>query len=742
MLLSTLGLLAALQTADTTRPIPADAYANPATADLVGRARAARERNERLVTSYTATVKQRIGVGIRALQRDRMLYRQELVARIEWKRDAPSRVELVGAREGIPIALKGDQVPEELQGQATSLVLNPAEDYLRLIGDDDDEGLVYPLRPNSEADYRFEAGDTTRITLANGQQIRLLALKVIPRRADWQLMSGTLWFDAATYGLVQAVFRPARPFEFQRDVDPDDREDVPGFVNPKAEVKYITLEYGLYEGRWWMPRYMALDASGTMGSWLGVPVRLERIYEDYEVEGGTPPDPNSTFRPAGTIRRPERDSLPPEVRDRIRDSVRTAVRECYEDEMERQEQAGVTGRAARRQARQCWHRSRGDTNVVVVIPPDSLALVTSPELGEPILQMGDLINEAELKSVAGAIGNLPETPWEPRLSMPSGVAAVLQHARYNRVEALSLGLSGTLDLGPASLRGIARLGVADLVPNAELSLLRTTTTGRWGLTGYRRLTAANPETRPFGPVNSIMGLLAQRDDGEYYRILGVEATAQNTNSGWISARVYFQQERFAETETDASLPHLFDNENVFRPNFVADSATQFGGSLTFRGTRALTRAVSLGGETTIEGSTGDFDFGRGSATLRFFVTPTGPVAGGLTLSAGTSTGTVSRQSNYFLGGTNSLRGYSGGTLVGPAFWSARAEIGNSFPAARVVLFSDVGWAGDRSQFSTGKPLVGAGVGASFLDGLIRMDLARGLVDPKGWRFEIYVDGIL
>ena len=228
MLASAFALFLALQTKDTTKAVvPPDSYADAATADLVTRARAARERNERLVTSYTATAKQRIGVGIRALSRDRMLYRNETVARIKWRRDSASTVEVVGAREGIPVVNRGDQLPEDLDFGVRDLVINPAEDVLRFIGGDDDEGFVYPLRQGGEIDYKFALGDTTTITLQNGKRIQLLALRIIPRRADWRLMSGTLWYDAETLGLVQAVFKPARPFELQRDLSPEDKEDVP-----------------------------------------------------------------------------------------------------------------------------------------------------------------------------------------------------------------------------------------------------------------------------------------------------------------------------------------------------------------------------------------------------------------------------------------------------------------------------------------------------------------------------------
>ncbi|MDP9144691.1 MAG: hypothetical protein M3N43_08335, partial [Actinomycetota bacterium] len=377
--------------------IPADSYSDSATAAIVRQARAARDRNERLVTSYTATVSQRLGAGIRALSRDRMLYRQELSARITWHRDAKSTIEVTGFREGIPIAQQGDRVADDLDSHLRWLVVNPAEDYLSILGDDDD-GFVYPLRTGGEHDYRFARGDTTRIDLPSGRPVRLVELQVTPRRSDWQLMSGSLWFDADTWGLVRAVFRPARPYEFRRDADPDDLEDVPGFVNGTGEIRYITMEYGLYEGRWWMLRYVALDGVGSVGKWMNVPVRFERIYADYEVEGGTAPDPTSTFRPAGTERRRERgerSSTPtppvdPAERRARSDSLRAVVAACVRDQ-ETARGGDFASRDAERIARrdwngECWRQVNGDTALAVIIPNDREALRSSPTLGEPILQ--------------------------------------------------------------------------------------------------------------------------------------------------------------------------------------------------------------------------------------------------------------------------------------------------------------------------------------------------------------------
>lgn len=742
-------LLSVLLVQDTVRAtLPSDSYANAATAELVARARAARDRNERLVTSYRASVSQRIGVGVRAVGRDRMLFRQEVAANIEWYRDRPSRIEVVGARQGVPIALRGDQVPEDLRSGLRDLVINPAEDVLRFAGlGEDDEGFIYPLREGGERDYRFAVGDSTVIALPSGKRIRLLELRVIPRRSDWRLMSGALWFDGDTHGLVRMIFRPARPFEFRRDIPAEDREDVPRWVNPKGEVKYVTVEYGLYEERWWMLRYAAIDAVGTMGSWLNMPIRMEQVYADYEVEGGTPPDPASTFRPAGTRRQPDTTAAGVPVDSAMRraraDSVRRVVRECVDEARDDRSMRTEEGRRAYRQkVADCRHRYTADSVLVVAVPDDTLQLITSPALGEPILSMGDLISEDELRGLASSIGQLPGPVWASRLELPYGATEVLRHARFNRIEALSLGTAARADFGKFAVDGRARIGLADGWLNAEVGVSTGSTLGdNSRVAVYRRLVAANPETRPFGVMNSLAGLFTHRDDGQYYRTEGIEGT-QTVGSGWLESRIYYERQRAARVETDFSIAHLLGSDAAYRPNIAANQADQFGGSLKVRGTRALSRSVGIGGEAFVEGATGDYKFGRGSVTLRSWVTPRGPLAFGASVSAGATEGTSPVQSWFYLGGPVTLRGYDGGVMAGPTFWTGRAEVANSFPAVRLSFFSDIGWAGARDEFWSGRPLLSAGIGASFLDGLIRADLARGLRSPTGWRFDLYLDGIL
>ena len=121
----------------------------------------------------------------------------------------------------------------------------------------------------------------------------------------------------------------------------------------------------------------------------------------------------------------------------------------------------------------------------------------------------------------------------------------------------------------------------------------------------------------------------------------------------------------------------------------------------------------------------------------------GDAAVALTLSGGSSIGAVPPQRRWYLGGTQTIRGQRPDTAHGGnAFWMTRAEVGKTIEGSRAVVFGDLGWVGDRTQArEVGRPLSGVGVGASFMDGLIRFDLARGIHPRKQWRFSAYLDGV-
>ena len=304
-----------------------------------------------------------------------------------------------------------------------------------------------------------------------------------------------------------------------------------------------------------------------------------------------------------------------------------------------------------------------------------------------------------------------------------------------------MGGRSSLDLGRLSVDAIARIGLADLEPNAELTFRRETPGGLLALTGYRRLAAANPDTRPLGFGNSLNALLVGRDDGEYFRAWGAEFQASPPRSAaqWYRLRLYGEHQKVAFTSTDFSLRHVLDGDHVFGPTIHAARADQFGAALSLSTWQGLDPAgFRWSAQLDMMGETGTFDFARPAATLRAGL----PAVAGLQLSvetaAGTSVGELPIQSEWFLGGPADLRGYAGGVLHGTSYWRARAELTRGIPAARLSLFSDAGWAGPRDRFSTANALASAGIGGTFLDGLVRFDLARALRSPVGWRTDLYV----
>ena len=112
----------------------------------------------------------------------------------------------------------------------------------------------------------------------------------------------------------------------------------------------------------------------------------------------------------------------------------------------------------------------------------------------------------------------------------------------------------------------------------------------------------------------------------------------------------------------------------------------------------------------------------------------------ITVAGGSSVGVLPTQRFWFLGGTQTIRGQRPGVAAGDAFWMARAELAHGVGVVRPVVFGDIGWAGDRTQWrDIGQPASGVGVGTSIMDGLVRFDVARGIYPEKDWRVNAYLD---
>lgn len=501
----------------------ATAYLDAGAQDLVLRARERRGSHTGAITGYRALVRQRMFMGLRALPRDRVLYRQELAARIAWRRGGPDTVSVVGAREGVPIVSRGLSIPDDLAKDAPDVVFDPTDDRL-MIGQDDSSFMYQPLASGGEANYRFRSGDTTEIGFAD-RSIRLIELRVAPRRADVHLMVGSLWIDAATGDVVEALFRPARPFDLERDASPESNDKVPGFLKPiRAELTFGTVQYAQWDGRWWLPRLVALEGVATVGAFAVIPFRYERAYSDYEIEGDT----------ATVVVRGPPDST------RVRDSVVV--------------------------------RLAGDSAAVLASDTSPPSFVTDANAMISASDMRDLLARVPSSAFAADHEGPATVSWR-RL------------ARYNRVEGLSLGAAMERSGRRLALNLSARMGVADLEPNGELGVATRFGSALIHVTGYRRLAAANPWTNPLGLGNSLDALVLGRDDGAYFRAAGAELTVQPAITAVQSyaVRLFWERQTPALAETQASFAHWVSPTHRFLPNIAAATADQLGAAVILRG---------------------------------------------------------------------------------------------------------------------------------------------------------------
>ena len=77
---------------------------------------------------------------------------------------------------------------------------------------------------------------------------------------------------------------------------------------------------------------------------------------------------------------------------------------------------------------------------------------------------------------------------------------------------------------------------------------------------------------------------------------------------------------------------------------------------------------------------------------------------------------------------------------GLALGATATSLGLVFWALAGAVFSDAGWSGEGiDAFESAEALVSVGLGISVLDGLVRLDVARGLREPRRTRWDFYLD---
>lgn len=712
-----------------TPAILATAFRDPRARDLLIRAREARLTQDSTLTGYDANAYERmsVGMGFTRIGRDRLLMRSERASHVMWQRGKGAIIDVKGQRSAFPM-LDGVGEGNADLGSEGDIPYTPGRETLWIgsglaKADVSENEIIHPLAAGAEAYYTYESGDSVSFQLPGGQHIELRELRIRPRQPKWNVAVGSLWFDAATGHLVRAVYRMAQEMDVmavakevnEEDHDPDD--DIPRWVKPmitpmKANVSAVTVEYGLHEGRFWLPRSQTIEGNAQV-SFMHIPFKLEQRY-DYSSVNGTEPLPDVTIAAIDTAS----------------DSVSRAARR----ERHRNECKQGTERV------RSQNRSDEGLRILIRVPCDTIALAHSTELPKSIYDEGEaLFGTAErdaLVSEALTLGAQPEfAPQVPTISWG------LPFTRFNRIEGFSTALAVDQVLGGGySTHALFRLGVADLSPNGELSLDRTDGRRKLGIGGYRRLVASNDWGDPLGFSSSLSALFFGRDEGFYYRTWGAELKGDQDYGTINNWRLFAEQHFDATVHTEFALAHPggvkggLTNIKAVNGKIVGLAVGHHSSyGLDPHGFRALT-------DIKLEGATGTFDYSRGSLQTTLSSGLGSALNGALTLGGGTSGGYLPIQKQFFLGGVQTVRGEKAGAQIGNSFWMTSAEIGSRSTGFRKIVFADLGWAGDRRNFAhPGRPLSGAGVGASFMDGLIRIDLAKGIYPEKSVRANLYVE---
>ena len=731
-----------------TDALRASAFKDPTARELLLRARVARLTQDSLLVSYDAKSYQRIsvGLGFKAIGRERLLFRHEDASHVQWHRDRGAWVEVLGRRTALPVSREGQAEANAGMGDVSPLPYYPGREAL-WVGNGiakaevDERELIHPIAEGAEAYYTYETGDSVIMSLPDGQRITLRELRIAARQPKWNVAVGSFWFDQQSAHLVRAVYRLSVPMDIwavAKTDDPKAMDDVPIWVKPmltpmKVDIAAITVEYGLFNQRFWLPRAQGMEGLAQV-SFMRVPVTMEQRFKYESVNGldSVPKLPEVNRTHVAVLRDSLRKAGVPEAR---RDSLVRVARKERNDTLSalRSRECATSGMYTTSQT-----RFQGAIRVATRVPCDSAKLAHSAELPSSIYDEKEILfRAADRDELMKALTFGLQPGWAPQKPV---LEWGLPYTRYNRAEGLGTGFALKSVLGQgftATLGG--RASTAERQLSGDLTLERSN--GRSVLRGtvYRRLDAMNDWGTPLSFGASLASALYARDEGAYYRTWGAElggAFPKFANFDW---RLFADQEWKADV---ASRWSVFGgaNDERFIANPAAQQATQYGASARMRSSLGLDpNGFRLLTDVRAEAAGGDFSYARGlfDATLSHGL---GPLAGALTASAGYSGGTLPVQRRFYLGGLQSVRGQTALTVSGDAFWMGRAELGLNAVAARPVVFADVGWAGERKDWSKpGRPLSGAGVGASFLDGLIRFDVARGLYPARQWRADLYLE---
>ena len=661
-----------------------------------------------------------------------------------------------------------------------------------------DKEIVNPLTVGAEAYYTYAIADSVSFTLPTQERIRLREIEVRPREPKWNLAVGSFWFDDQGR-LVKSAYRLAVPLDVWQMVEEeaDSSDQVPGLVKGlispmRMQITGIAIEYSLMQGRFWLPAMRSMTGDALI-MFARIPMQYDQRFEYSSVNGPDVLAPIDTarlprlltseeakvrrdsIRLADSTRRALLESLPEGKRQAARDSIRRHRDSVLEASGVRRDSSTGAAREAMRRAvadslekglspvgaqligsasapcdstgasTRYIRRFEARMPVAVRIPCNMNTLINSPDLPKSIYDSGDELFSTKQRDemLAEALSLAAQAPFSIGSLRPTPTYSFgLPMTRFNRVEGFSTGITADQQLGAGlSVGGTFRFGLADKVPNVELYGRRSNLRKTVGVAAYHKLVSANDWGNPLSFGSSFSALMFGKDEGFYYRSTGAEASWSRGVDSKFEWRVFAEDQNAVAVNTQMSLAHRAGTD-TFPPNISASPGVYIGSGMHIVHNHGLDpRRLRTFTDIHLETAVSDSFYARGSANLDLsHGLPFGTMVG-LTLSGGSSIGFLPPQRRWYMGGTQTVRGQDADTTYGGnTFALTRIELARDYRTHRTSLFADAGWAGNRDRLALdNRVLTGVGYGESMFDGILRMDLSRGLRPKQQWRFDVYLE---
>jgi len=662
------------------------------------------------VWDYQALLRTRQRVGFfipeQWFWRDREMFHKEVAAFVDFNPDKKWDPVIVGKTRGAPMI--GDRIiddppvwkgrigwdPERskpplfglLSFSLYSLARDVPVEETFLSGDRFnafDSTWVDPLSTKGLQHYSYRTG---RVLEADGPDTNSLqAIEVMGRGAGTNALAGAIWFNVDTGNPVRAMYRPRGRWPLKAGLRGFARE-IPGLPkNAEGEVDFLTVDYGYDTSG--PPRVVRAELRGTM-YWFFSQVILP-VDSDWELDWTwslDSPEADSALAVAGGGVRPSPDGT-----------------------------TDIPG------------TTFGATWLVGEPLHPGWGLDTPRDYLEPFLH--------ELDQIAGA----PPTQgfWETVTGAVAGV-------RFNQVQGVDFTVRYPIFLDARSrVNTSVVLATSGFQPTGEVEYIRARRPDYWSFAGYSRLQDAMWTEKVNTFFSSLDAILFGYDDGNYYLAQG-GSVARGVQSRPLTAEAALFVEKQSDVDKTETYSLFGPPDPPPPPSLEADPGTIGGirARLNLQYGDDPQRGVFVG-RLTAEGAVGDFEY-LSLGTMNDIVGPLlWRLSGGFRFFLAYVAGEEPpAQALWYLGGTKTVRGYAANSASGVSAYSVRAAVATNLPLARVVAFSDIGWASPPSELFHSEPLFSVGIGLSIFDGVARLDFAKGLTRNGAFRISISTSGLL